>query len=106
MTPSLTELRLTPSLTPHGRLVIVPQDDAPVLELALGKRIQQAFERGSGHGLLRLGAAEVGQVLPPVFSYWRDLGSRFVTALCTRPDTEGGKPELPPPTTSTGPSGS
>jgi hypothetical protein len=62
----------------------VPEDDAPALEAALGARIQQAFERGSGHGLLRLGAAEVGQVLPPVFGYWRDIGSRFVTALCSR----------------------
>jgi non-specific serine/threonine protein kinase len=97
MTSASTELRLTPSLTPHGRLVIVPQDDAPVLEPALGERVQQAFERGSGHGLLRLGAAEVGQVLPPVFSYWRDLGSRFVTTLCTRPDTEGREHDPPPP---------
>ncbi len=92
-----TELRLTPSLTPHGRLVIVPQDDAPVLELALGERIRRAFERGSGHGLLQLGAAEVGQTLPPVFNYWRDFGSRLVTTLCTRPETEGREHERPAP---------
>ncbi|MBA2590832.1 MAG: hypothetical protein M3495_07720 [Pseudomonadota bacterium] len=34
---------------------------------------------GVGHGLLRLGAAEVGEVLAPVFAYWRGLGSRHVT---------------------------
>jgi non-specific serine/threonine protein kinase len=97
MTSSSTDLRMTPALTPHGRLVIVSQDDAPVLDPVLGERIRRAFDRGSGHGLLRLGAAEVGQVLPPVFSYWRELGSRFVTALCTRPETEGHESELPPP---------
>jgi non-specific serine/threonine protein kinase len=97
MTPSSTELRLTASLTPHGRLTVVPLDDAPALEPALGERIRQAFDRGTGYGLLRLGAVEVGQVLPPVFAYWRELGSRFVTALCTRPDTEGHQSELPPP---------
>jgi non-specific serine/threonine protein kinase len=97
MTASSTELRLIPSLTPHGRLVIVPRDDALALDPALGERIRRSFDRGSGHGLLRLGAAEVGQVLPPVFSYWRELGGSFVTALCTRPDTEGRESGAPPP---------
>ena len=31
----------------------------------LAQRLQHAFERGSGHGLLRLGAAEISTVLPP-----------------------------------------
>ena len=26
--------------------------------------------------------------LPPVFSYWREFGALYVTALCTQPDTE------------------
>ena len=50
--------------------------------------MRNAFERGSGHGLLQLGAAEAGAVLPPVFSYWREFGAWYVTALCTHPDTE------------------
>jgi len=78
--------RLALSLTPHGRLVLAPADDAPELETALIERIGQAFARGAGHGLLRLGAGEIGQVLPPVFAYWREFGSRYVTALCSRPD--------------------
>jgi superfamily II DNA or RNA helicase len=85
MTESSTALRITPSLTPHGRLVIVSQDDSPPLEEALGRRIERAFEGGAGHGLLRLGGAEIGEVMPPAFAYWRDFGSRFVTALCTWP---------------------
>ena len=58
MIAASTDLRLTPCLTPHGRLVLAASDDAPELEPALGERIRQAFDRGTGHGLLRLGAAE------------------------------------------------
>jgi superfamily II DNA or RNA helicase len=97
MTAPSHELRLTPVLTPQGRLFLAPQDDAPVLDQAVGARLEAAFGRGSGPGLLHLGAAEVGQVLPPVFAYWRELGSRFVTALCLRPDPEAPEGDLAPP---------
>ncbi len=97
MSADATDTRLTPALTPHGRLLIVPQNDAPALDLALAARIRAAFDRGSGHGLLHLGAAEVGQAMPPVFAYWREVGGRFVTALCTRPDTDEFETDLPPP---------
>ena len=89
--------RLTPCLTPHGRLLLAFADDAPELEEALARRLEEAFARGPGHGLLRLGAAEVGHVLPPVFAYWREFGGRYVTALCTRPDVEERGAQLPPP---------
>jgi len=97
MSVGATDLRITPALTPHGRLLIVPQDDAPALDPALAARIREAFARGSGHGILQLGGAEVGQVLPPAFTCWRELGDRFVTAVCTRPDTEGKDGALPQP---------
>ncbi len=97
MSSTSTEVRLTLALTPHGRLTVVPQDDAPALDAALAARLREAFDRGSGQGLLHLGAAEVGQVLPPVFAYWREIGGRLVTALCTRPDTDGREAELPSP---------
>ena len=32
--------------------------------------------------MLALGADHVGAALPPVLSYWRELGVRYVTALC------------------------
>ena len=76
------------ALTPHGRLVLVEDPDAPLLDSELAQRLRNAFERGSGHGLLQLGAAEAGAALPAVFSYWREFGAGYVTALCTRPDTE------------------
>ncbi len=91
-------LRLTLRLTPYGRLVLASADDAPELETARARRIERAFARGTGHGLLLLGAAEVGSVLPPVFAYWREVGARYVTALCTRPDTaEARAAEMTPP---------
>ncbi len=88
---------LSPVLTPHGRLLLAESDDAPALPPELSQRLQEAFERGSGHGLLQLGAGEVGTVLPPVFGYWRDLGARYVTAVCTLPDVDAGRALAPIP---------
>src|ERR1017187_1002637 len=78
---------VVPTLSPHGRLTIVEGADAPPLDSELAQRLRSAFQRGSGHGLLQLGAAEAGAALPPVFSYWREFGAGYVTALCTQPDT-------------------
>jgi superfamily II DNA or RNA helicase len=89
--------QLSPVLTPHGRLLLAEADEAPALPAALSQRLQEAFERGSGHGLLQLGAGEVGTVLPPVFGYWRDLGARYVTAVCTLPDVDAGRALAPIP---------
>src|SRR6266699_4933315 len=76
---------LAPILTPHGRLTLGPAVEGPALDPSLARRLEDAFARGPGHGLLQLGAGEVGTVLPPVFSYWRALATRYVTALCTLP---------------------
>jgi superfamily II DNA or RNA helicase len=92
-------IMLGPVLTPHGVLALRPTDDAADIEPARAARLQAAFERGSGHGLLCLGADEVGTILPPVLSYWRELAARYVTGLCALPDIADGrtKPPLPPP---------
>jgi hypothetical protein len=79
---------LAPLLTPHGHLLLVPDSDAPSLPAALRQRLSDAFTLGSGHGLLQLGAAEVGSALPPAWAWWRDFAARYVTALCATP--EGG----------------
>ena len=78
---------LAPILTPHGRLSVVEETGAPPLGPELARRLKEAFARGPGHGLLQLGASEAGAALPPAFSYWREFGARYVTALCTQPDT-------------------
>jgi non-specific serine/threonine protein kinase len=44
--------------------------------------LDTAFARGSGHGVLELGATEVGTTLAPDLSFWRDFGARFITAVC------------------------
>src|SRR5207249_11622329 len=61
-------------------------------------RIEEAFARGSGHGLLQLGAGEVGTLLPPVLGYWREFAARFVTAVCLLPDSadRGAPAHIPP----------
>ena len=79
---------LAPLLTPHGHLLLAPDADAPSLPVALQQRLAAAFALGSGHGLLHLGAAEVGSILPPSWAWWRGFAARYVTALCATP--EGG----------------
>ena len=71
-----------------GRLVLAPGVTAPVVDSAFAARLLQAFERGSGHGLLLLGADETATPLPPVHAYWREFGARYVTALCTHQDSD------------------
>ena len=79
---------LVPALTPHGHLGLTEDRDAPALDSELAQRLREAFARGSGHGLLQLGAGEVGTVISPGFSYWREFAAQYVTAVCTQPDLE------------------
>ena len=74
--PSVSRLGLR--LTPHGRLLLEQTDDAPDLEVGRAARLVDAFARGSGPGLVQLGAGEVGQALPPVLGWWRGI----CRALC------------------------
>src|SRR6266576_1099022 len=92
-------MRLAPVLTPRGLLILRPTEEALALESEQNSRLQKAFLRGPGHGLLCLGANEVGTALPPVLSYWREFGSRYVTALCALPDIGEriAKPPIPVP---------
>jgi non-specific serine/threonine protein kinase len=96
-------MNLAPVLTPHGLLTLDPagwqMGEALALPSEQSSRVERAFARGSGHGLLCLGADEVGTALPPILSYWRELGTRYVSAVCALPDIgEGpGKPPVPIP---------
>ena len=90
-------MTLEPVLTPHGLLTLRQTEEAPALEPELGVRLEKAFVRGSGHGLLWLGADEVGTALPPVLSYWREFGTRYVTALCALPGVGDGRTKPPVP---------
>ncbi|MGB9118431.1 DEAD/DEAH box helicase [Bradyrhizobium sp.] len=79
-------MMLAPVLTPHGSLTLRQTEEALALESEQYSRLEEAFLRGSGHGLLCLGADEVRTALPPVLSYWREFGVRYITALCALPD--------------------
>ncbi len=76
------------SLTPHGRLVVIADPDAQALDTRLVERLRSAFERGSGHGLLLLGADETGATLPAVFAWWREFAARYVTLVCAQQEIE------------------
>ena len=78
-------------LTPHGRLVLVSDAGAQRLDARLAERLQKAFERGSGHGLLLLGVDEAGTTLAPVLAWWREFGARYVTALCARQENDAAR---------------
>lgn len=90
---------LVPALSPHGVLSLKPSNEATAWDPARSARVLRAFERGAGHGLLCLGADEVGTSLPPGLAYWREFGVRYVTALCALPDVgeASTKPVVPSP---------
>ena len=85
------------ALTPRGHLLFTVADDALHPPAAFSRRLEDAFGRGSGHGLLELGAAEVGTALPPDLGYWRDFAARVVTAICTHPDLDTHQAPIPAP---------
>src|SRR5580658_3363032 len=94
--------RLGLRLTPHGRLGVEEQDDAPDIDAAASIRLIDAFTRGTGYGLAWLGAAEVGQALPPLFVWWRDFAAMYIGSLCRHAsgmEADPGKlPSVPAPT--------
>jgi superfamily II DNA or RNA helicase len=92
-------MMVAPVLTPRGLLILRSTEEALALESERNSRLAKAFLRGPGHGLLCLGANEVGTALPPLLSYWREFGSRYVTALCALPDIgeRVTKPPIPVP---------
>ncbi|MGA2859955.1 MAG: hypothetical protein ABSE40_24055 [Candidatus Sulfotelmatobacter sp.] len=68
-----------------------------MLEAELAHRIQNAFDHGAGHGLLHLGANDVGVALPPALSFWREFAALYVTGVCARPGAAAHSVHIPPP---------
>lgn len=85
------------ALTPRGHLLFTAADDAAQSPVLLAAKLEAAFARGSGPGLLDLGACEVGTALPADFSYWRDFAARFVTTICTHPGLDSHDAQIPAP---------
>ncbi|WP_245435647.1 DEAD/DEAH box helicase [Microvirga calopogonii] len=78
-------------LTPRGHLWLEEAVDAPTLDDKVAARLAEAFGRGTGYGLLQLGAGEIGQSLPPAFIWWRDFAARYVEAICLHGAGGGGE---------------
>jgi non-specific serine/threonine protein kinase len=76
------------ALSPSGRLRLAASDAAIDIEPTLLARLTQAFERGSGEGLVQLGGAELEGKLPPALAWFREFGHLFFTALCALPDLD------------------
>lgn len=77
------------SRTAQGRLVLVPDAEAPPLDAGLADRLRHSFERGAGQGLPLAGADEGGAALPPVYSYWREFGAHYASALRSQAESDG-----------------
>ncbi|HKO50770.1 MAG TPA: DEAD/DEAH box helicase [Polyangiaceae bacterium] len=86
------------ALSPSGRLRLAAVDSGPLVEPARLARLTQAFERGSGDGLVELAGAELEGELPPALGWFRDFAHRFFSALCSLPDLDlPGALKEPPP---------
>jgi len=93
MTPGVCTI----ALSPQGVLYLLPaQAAAPISE-----RIQAAFAKRCGEGLMHLGLVELATPLPPDLAYWRDFANVYFSRLCALPGlAETGAKEaisLPPP---------
>ena len=78
---------LAPLLTPHGRLLLAPDPEVSALPPEFQMRMNESFVLGAGHGLLHLGAEEIGRALPHAWVWWRDFASRYVAAVCATPES-------------------
>ena len=64
--PSASPLAFATVITPRGALSLERTETAVPLEDAVAARLEAAFARGAGHGLLQLGLAEAGRGCPPI----------------------------------------
>jgi hypothetical protein len=87
MAPAETLEVGVPGPTPALSISLSPQGHVHVEALAGSDvtsslaQIARHFERGDGHGVFRLGAAEPETPLPGVLGFWRDVGRAFVVRL-------------------------
>jgi len=55
--------RIALRLTPQGHFLLEVAEDAPALDDKVAARITEAFARGAGYGLMRLGAADISNAV-------------------------------------------
>jgi non-specific serine/threonine protein kinase len=94
------QARLLCRVTPRGRIDVRISDNAegPPLATETARQIQAAFEAGRGQGVLHLAAARLKTDLPVSLAFWRDVGRRFISRVCSALDpTEPQSLVLPEP---------
>lgn len=87
------------AVTPQGHIDLQSGQSDSRLIVQAAQRIRKAFSFGSGHLLLHLATAELSTELPPDFAFFRELGRRFLVAMCSIPDPEQQRAQItvPPP---------
>ncbi len=88
MTLSDSTRSLSAAVSPAGAVRVTSSDEPPPPSPVIAARTARAFDAGSGHGLLYLGATEVSTHLPASIAFFRDLGRLYVEAVCRQPDLE------------------
>ncbi len=85
----------SPCVLPDGALVLRHDPEAlPFLDEALGGRILGHFEGDTPNGLLLLGARHPAALLPPAWSWLRDVSKAFVARVCAAPEAEAQRGSL------------
>jgi len=90
--PSPSPLAFATVITPRGALSLERTETAVPLDDAVAARLEAAFARGAGHGLLQLGLAEARSRLPADLAFWRGLAMGFVAARCRAGETSPPEP--------------
>jgi superfamily II DNA or RNA helicase len=93
------------NLTPGGHILLqsLAEDGAKygIQDRDWLDRVITAFGRSQAEGLFTMAADRPKGTLPPLFSFWRDFASLYLTELCRTPESENaGKdnlPAIPPP---------
>ena len=73
-------------ISPTGCVHLDVSTDPGQLTPAIAARIRKAFEHGGTHGLLHLGATELGSALSPSLAFGREFAHLFMARLCAVPD--------------------
>ncbi len=90
--PSPSPLAFATAITPRGAIRLERTETDVPLDNAVATRLEAAFARGSGHGLLQLGFGEARSRLPADLAFWRGLTMRFIAARCRAGETSWPQP--------------
>ncbi|MDR2213000.1 MAG: DEAD/DEAH box helicase [Pseudomonadales bacterium] len=86
-------MSLTIAVTPRGALHLEHTETATPLDASLAARLQAAFARGAGHGLLQLGLCETRAHLPVELTFWRAWALDFIAARCRATEADTPEPD-------------